>query len=129
MYVILPANKTVVSGYNSAMGGLERYELVFRAPMLHNRVCSWGYSLSRTLDGNKDEIMAFDLLAVETMYSCCRETFQSYSINTKKGNTSLVRYARRKNLLHTSGQYFWKLTSFHGITWICVKVKFALFHI
>jgi hypothetical protein len=87
MYVILPANKTVVSGYNSAMGGLERYELVFRAPMLHNRVCSWGYSLSRTLDGNKDEIMAFDLLAVETMYSCCRETFQSYSINTKKGNT------------------------------------------
>jgi hypothetical protein len=55
--------------------------------MLNKSFCSWGYSLSRTFDGNKDEIMAFDLLAVETMYSCCRETFQSYRINIRKGNT------------------------------------------
>lgn len=69
-----PANKTVVSGYKSAIGSLLSVESI-------------GYNLSRTVEGNKDDTMSFDLFAVDIISCFWRATLRSYAKNTRKGKT------------------------------------------
>jgi hypothetical protein len=61
--VYLPANRTVVSGYSSAMGLSSEPPKTDMTELLLSYSVTMACNLSRTLDGNNDETISLDRCA------------------------------------------------------------------